>query len=810
MNYELYISVHEVVDTILRRGHLDTRIFNQASMNEGSALHRIYQDQQNSTYQSEVSLDDIFQIDDFICKVSGKADGLFFDHNIWCIEEIKTTNSDLESFISNQSEWHLGQAMFYAYFFAKRQALDRIQIILTYISQINFSKQKRIIKQFSFDEISNYVNDIMIRYVNFIKKIKKLKDERNESWKEIPFPFKDYRKGQKRLIDFVNKAQNESRNVYIEAPTGIGKTVSVLYPSLKRFASNEADHIFYLTSKNSIKKIAVQTLKLFSLLGSKARCIEFTSKENICFNDKKGHCNPDECPFAQYFYDKILTAVIDGLYANEILDKNTIKDICYAKQICPYYFQFEIAKYSDVLICDYSYVFNYASTLKFLDDSSETKDYLLIDECHNLPDRVRDIFSAEITLDDIKKAYHLTSGEYLKKIHRKLNKLKKLFLNYPIDSEKLVKNKDVIYEMDEIPLTISNLLNDILLDFKSLLRKNPYAEGAKFEPVDDKLMEFFYKLIDFEDIYNLSATEEDAKNFCFYFILDSESKPYVLRIANIASKPYIKQTLNNFQSSVFFSATLSPKEYYIDLLGGDNTVKSNILLLESPFPKERCKVLIDTSHSLKYEYRKQNIGSIYEFIKASISAKKGNYFIYCPSYEYLNDLRTYFDKDDLNIDILYQTRQMSDTDKEIFLSSFREDNIKTTVGVLVLGGVFSEGIDLTGNRLIGSIIISVGIPQINFESDKIKSYYQDEDIPQKGYLYAYAYPGFNRVLQAAGRVIRTPIDKGFIFFIDQRFNYKIYKDIIKEIFPQAIKAISPSQVKATLTRFFEEEDPYEL
>lgn len=810
MNYELNISVHEVVDTILRRGHLDTRIFNQASMNEGSSLHRIYQDQQSETYQSEIPLGGVFQIDNFLCKVSGKADGIFFDNKYWCIEEIKTTNSDLDSFISSQSEWHLGQAMFYAYFFAKQQALDKIKVILTYISQNNFSKQKRITKLYTFDEVSNYINDLMIRYVNFIKKIKKLKEERNESWKNIPFPFEEYRKGQKRLIDFVKKAQDEERNVYIEAPTGIGKTVSVLYPSLKRFVDDKADHIFYLTSKNSIKKIAVQTLKLFTLLGSKARCLEFTSKENICFNDKVGHCNPDECPFAQFFYDKILTSVLDALYSNEMLDKSAIKQICYEKQICPYYFQFELAKYSDVLICDYSYIFNYSTTLKFLDDTIRGNDYLLIDECHNLPDRVRDIYSVEITIDDIKKAYHLTSGEYLKKIHRKLNKLKKAFLNFPIDMDNIKKNKENVFEVEEVPLNISDLLCDILTDFKAILKKNPNPDGSKYEPVDDKLMDFFYKLMDFDDIYTISSDEENSKNFCFYFILNSDFEPTVLRIANIASKPYIKQTLQNFKSAVFFSATLSPKEYYIDLLGGDKDDTYDILLLESPFPKERCKVLIDTNHSLKYEYRKQNMASIYELIKASISAKKGNYFVYCPSYEYLNDLRTYFENDDLDIDIFYQTKQMSDTDKEIFLSSFREDNIKTTVGVLVLGGVFSEGIDLIGDRLIGSIIISVGIPQINYESDKIKSYYQDKQNPQKGYLYAYAYPGFNRVLQAAGRVIRTQTDKGFIFFIDQRFNYKIYRDIIKEIYPQAIKAISPSQVKATLTRFFQEEDTNEL
>ena len=810
MTYTLNISVHTIVDTILRKGHLDTRIFNQASMNEGSTLHRIYQDSQSDSYQPEVSLSGTFHVDEFVLNVSGKDDGLFYDGRYWCIEEIKTTNTNLDSFMKEQGEWHFGQAVFYAYFFAKQNALNEIKIIITYISQKHFSQQKKIVRILSFDEVANYVNDVVIRYVNFIKKIQRLKEIRNTSWTDIPFPFGNYRKGQKRLIDFVNKAQNAKKVVYVEAPTGIGKTVSVLYPSLKRFATNDADQIFYLTSKNSIKKIAMETLRLFALSGSKAKCEEFTSKENICFNDKKGHCNPDECPFAQFFYDKILNVILDELYTTDIIDKKAITTICYQRKICPYYFQLELAKYVDVLICDYSYIFNYETILKYLVNEDRPNDFLLIDECHNLPERVRDMYSVQITIEDIKEAYYLTSGANLKHIHKKINKVKKAILQFPIDSQNVTNSKEKIYQLEEVPYDIGNALEDILIDFKAQLKKAPTDNGAVYEPIDDKLMNFFYKLLDFVDIYNLSINDEDKNNFCVYFTLDDENKPIKLRIANIASRPYIIKTLNCFSSSVLFSATLSPKDYYIDLLGGDVTDRSDILLLESPFPKNNCKVLIDTIHSLKYECRKQNISEIYEMIKGGITSKKGNYFIFCPSYEYLNDLRNCFESDPIDAEVIYQEKSMTETDKEIFLSRFRVDNENTTIGVLVLGGVFSEGIDLVGDRLIGTIIISVGIPLINFESDKIKEFYSDEENKQKGYLYAYAYPGFTRVLQAAGRVIRTPEDRGFIFFIDQRFNYKIYRDIINELYPQAIKAISPSQVKKTLSRFFNKEDQDEF
>lgn len=797
MNYTLNVSVHDVVDTILRRGHIDNRIFNTASMNEGSNIHRFYQEAQLGNYEAEYYLADTFQVDNFTLKVSGKADGIFNDGTDWVIEEIKSTKADLDDFSRDHSQWHLGQALFYAYMYAKSNNLKAVKVLLTYISQSDRSKKKQIEKLYKFEDISNFVHDVISRYVTFIKKIQALKEERDASWVNIPFPFAEYRQGQKRMIDFISKAQDENRNVYIEAPTGIGKTVSVLYPSLKRFGEKKADQIFYLTSKNSIKKIAINTLKLFKAMGSKAKCVEFTSKENLCFNDLKGHCNPEECPFARNFYDKLLEAIVDELTTEDVIDRKAIEKICYEREMCPYQFQFEIAKYVDVLICDYSYVFDMTSPLKYLNEEPDLNLYLLIDECHNLPDRVKDMYSLELDIKDVEEAYHRSSGVYLKKVHKALKKLKDL-LTEKHEGKLYASHQQRLLEIEDISEDIMQVINDIIVSLRDNFKKSP-------EPTDDKLLSFYFLLLNFNDLYTLADNDEDRPNFCFYYVLEQDDSVEALKIANISSRKYIMGTLKNFNSAIFFSATLSPKEYYIDLLGGNNKDLTNRLVLESPFPKENCKVLIDARYSLQYKERKQNLENIYEVVKASISAKTGNYFIFCPSYEYLSDLKACFDRDNLDIDLYYQEKSMSETNKLIFLSNFRVDNEKTTVGLLVLGGVFSEGIDLVGDRLIGAIIISIGLPQLNYESDKMVSYYQDEEDSKKGFNYAYSYPGFNKVLQAAGRVIRSPEDRGFILFIDKRFTWKTYRDVLIEQYPQAIKAISASQVKATLTRFFKED-----
>ena len=792
-------SVHDIVDLLLRKGHLDTRIFNQASMNEGTRLHSLYQSEQGGNYQAEVSLSEQFDCGDFVIAVSGQADGIFQkEDGTYFIEEIKTTVDDLSNFAKDHNEWHLGQAMFYAYMFAKRMKLEKVGVLLTYMKQSNYRIRKQIEKEYTFSELSDYINYLILKYTQFLKKVERMKDERDESCKDLIFPYQAYRNGQKEMIDFVAKAAQDEQKIFIQAPTGIGKTISVLYPLLSRFGNHQADRIYYLTSKNAIKQVAIDTMKLFHNQGVKAKSIAFTSKENICFNDKKGHCNPEECPFAQYYYDKIFELLLDSLEYHDYFDRAVIEKIAYENTVCPFQLQLDLSAYCDTLVLDYSYIFDYRDRLA-LEQSNikETKSYLLIDECHNLPDRVRDMYSLTLVKESIEKGIAFCIYKEFNPLKSALKKAIKDFESINIEEENV--NKEGIMVTSELPFDLVSHLTSAADSFKSLLRN-------KTNLITDEMLEFFYLINSF--VLLSEIVDQRPEQFLLYYHIEKDEITS-LRIANLDSRELIQDGTSLFRSTTFFTATLSPKEYYIDLLGGNPNDEEKILFLDSPFPKENRRVFIDSQISLRYKDRDQTLFSVYSLVKTAVSQKVGNYFIFCPSFEYLTRLYSFFEQEGHpEIDLIVQTRMMSENERQAFLERFQNENEKTTVGLLVLGGVFSEGIDLVGDRLIGAIIISAGLPQVNFERDQIKAYYDNEDADsRKGFHYAYTYPGINRTLQAAGRVIRTENDRGFILYIDSRFRQTPYRTIINELYPDKIEIISPSQLRMQLRQFWKEQKP---
>lgn len=805
--YKLYLSVHDIVDIILRTGHLDNRVFNKASMQEGTRLHSLYQGEQGSDYLSEYPIEYAIDVQDIHYVISGKADGVIIDKNGHVtVEEIKTTVADLEEFSQSNAQWHLGQALFYAYVIAKERNLSDVDVVLTYIKQNNFRQRKQIKQNYVLQNLENFVLDVLLRYTHYFKKILRLKEERNESVKSLVFPFKECRKGQQEMMDFVAKASEEKKQVFIEAPTGIGKTISVLYPLVKRFGENKVDRLFYLTNKNSIKKIAMNTLSLFASQGIKLKAIEFTSKENICFNDKKGHCNPDECPFARNYYDKLLDAIFDALYQNDMFDRLTIEHLCYQTGMCPFEFQINLSAYCDVLVMDYSYVYDYHDRLSLVENNvQKTHTLLCVDECHNLPSRVRDMYSITIDTYYFKKALSMCLGLPFLSLKHDLESLLDHIENIPIPTEDENVQKRKLYILPSVPTTIENDVSSIFADLKEIIKKHT-------DLVTDPLLDFFYEINAFNYLMTLLDDEELNPSFLFYLNLDEDNNISSLRIANLDSTPLIKAASTLFESVIYFSATLSPKDYYIDLLGGDSQNEENKLVLSSPFPIENRRVFVNSHLSLLYKDRDNTLYDVYRYIKCAIEAKKGNYFVFCPSFDYLESLKNFFQQDPLsNTDVFYQGHSMSENGREEFLSHFAIENEKTTVGVLVIGGIFSEGIDLVGDRLIGCIIISVGLPQINFETDRIKDYY-DKKNPDKetnsrlGFNYAYSYPGINRVLQAAGRVIRTDSDKGFLLFIDSRYRYTLYRNVFKDIYPDGQTLHSLSQLRMLLRKFWEEKD----
>lgn len=805
----LNLSVHDVVDTILRTGHLDNRIFNRSSMEEGTRLHSLYQEKQGADYESEYPVSLKYECHDFRLLISGKADGVIFDsQGNLTVEEIKTTVGDLQDFIHDHGQWHLGQAIFYAYMISKDKSLPSAEIVMTYIHQNNYLNQRHITSHYSFAELSSFVEDVLMRFVLFLEKLQRYKKERDDSMDLLVFPFSSYRPGQERMMNFIDEAAEKKKRVFVEAPTGIGKTVSVLYPLCKRFGEKKAEHIFYLTNKNSIKSIAMNTLEKFDALGVKLKSIEFTARDNICFNDKKGHCNPVECPFAKDYYTKKNDALFDALARYVVFHKKNIESLCFEKTMCPFQFQWDLGAHCDVVVCDYNYVFDINDQLELFESHlSQTKSYLAIDECHNLPQRVRDMYSITLLTEDILKMTSACVGVEFAALKSDIQRLGRVFRSISLNevSNEIVSGKRAMLSM--VPEKIETTIHDILTDFKSLLKKHPHL-------LDEKLIEFFYTLNEVADLIALSNESEYSECFLIYFILDDNDSIYGLRIADLDSKPMIESGMSFFESTVCFSATLTPKDYYLDLLGGKDTDPSNLLVLNSPFPIENRKVLINTKLSLLYKDRNETLYDVYCQIKIATSMRKGNYFVFCPSYEYMNALSQFFTQDPIkDTDIYFQGQYMTETRREEFLSHFKEEGEKSAIGVLVLGGIFSEGIDLVGDRLIGCIIISVGIPQISFERDQLKSYYDKgatEEEKQKGFNYAYTYPGINRVLQAGGRVIRTDTDKGFILFIDSRFRYSIYRKAIHETYPDAIYLYSNAQLRTVLHQFWKEKDKHEF
>ena len=787
------LSVHDIVDLFLRKGHLDTRVFNMSSMLEGTKIHKMYQDSQGKDYIPEYYLSSEFNYEKYHLSISGRADGVFIKDNKYVIEEIKSTISNLEQFISDHGQWHLGQAMFYAYMLGKEKKLDSVEIQMTYINQLDKSDIKKINQIYKMEDLDVFVNGLIIDYVSFYQKIYERKMVRDKFVNEMEFPFDKYRLGQKDMINFIDKQISLTSTGYIEAPTGIGKTVSILYPAMKKLKYNDTNYILYLTNKNSIKKVAMETLSLFEKQKSKIKSIQFTSKENICPNVNKQKCNPDDCYFARYYYDKLNDAIKDALEETNLFSEDFIKNFTMKKDMCPYQFQHDLSKYCDVLICDYNYVFDINDFIAYTEIDA-SKSILCIDESHNLPTRVKDMYSIQIKLEYLDKIISMCMTNNLSKLRKNIDKLYKSISTIEIDQNKI--KVPSIFEIDEVDIEIKNSVSAIITEIKKLLRNSPID-------VSDELLEFYFYMQDFDKLLDL-VLDEYKKYFNVYLVIE-QNNIISFNIQNLVSREIINNKIKRFKSTIFFSATLSPKDYYIDLLGGNIENKDNILILPSPFSNDNRRVFIDSRYSLYYKDREKTLPYIYQEIKDIIKQKVGNYFIYVPSFEYLNKLKNLFKEDKNGYYIHYQNNYMSEKDRASFLSYFKGKTKKTHVGILVLGGIFSEGIDLIGDRLIGAIIISAGIPLITYNGNKEAQYYNENDSKKNGFNYAYVYPGINKIIQAAGRVIRSEEDKGFILFCDSRFNNDIYRKIFKEIYPDAINVKSNNDIINSLVKFYSKE-----
>lgn len=771
------ISVRNLIEFVMRSGDIDNRFRDNARLIEGIKAHQKIQSSYGKNYKKEFSLKNTTIIDDVEFKVEGRADGLIRDGSIYTIDEIKSTSRNLDE-IDDSNKLHWAQAMCYAYFYCLDTDLDSIFITLTYVNIEDYTS-KIFKKEFDFESLKSFYYDLLDSYLNFSKILANNKVKRDDTIRNLDFPYKDYRKGQRKLAVAVYTSIMKEDNLIVDAPTGIGKTISTVFPSIKSMGENLSDRIFYLTSKNTQAKEAMKSIKLLKNRGMFIKALTITSKEKICLNDEV-KCNPVDCPFAKGHFDRVNDALLDIISKEEIIDFDTITSFAEKYRVCPFEFQLDISNYADFIVCDYNYVFNPTVYLRRFFDEIVDRYIFLVDESHNLLERARDMYSFKFTetrfkilWDKLDEKKYKSIRKYLKQIVEEFNKL------YTKHGKKLFYYQETqIDDFDDVFAKLLKPLQKYLVEdrqdenYDDLL--NLYFDINRYFKITDHYTEGFYSIIAYDEI-----------NDEIYF-----------EIKCIDPSQVLKNIYSFAKTTVFFSATLSPMDYFMRMLGANDALR---LKLDMPFSNDNYSIFA-REISTRYRDRNYNVPIVSESINEFIHSREGNYFIFFPSYSYMMDVYEDYSSryDD---EILLQDRFMNEKDAHKFLGKFDKDTNNTAFAVL--GGIFSEGVDLLGDRLIGAMVISVGMPGVGFERNLIKEHFDKQGL--NGFDYSYTYPGINKVFQAAGRVIRSEDDRGIIYLLDDRFtSYKYRMLYPKHWRKKDIKIVNESRdFRKEISRFWE-------
>lgn len=770
------VSVRELVAFVHNEESIDNRKQSNHTALEGSKIHRKLQQSMDENYQSEVSLKTVYQGKQFDIQLEGRCDGIWQKENQIIIDEIKTGEHTFEQLEDATLQLFMAQAKIYAYIYALQEKLEEVVVMVRYFCTQD-EKIDEYQNQYSFDELNNYYQETMKEYEKWLIFLDKYRQNRQKKLQALQFPYNNYRKGQRELSIAVYRTLSQEKCLFMEAPTGTGKTLSTLFPALKAMGEYNQGRIFYLTAKTITRQVALDTMKLFEEQQSEIKTIEISAKEKICFmNECK--CNPDYCPFAKNYYQKQKLAIWDLLNNGHFYSREQISEVAKKYECCPFELSLDLSLYSDVIVCDYNYLFDPQVYLKRFFELEETDSYFLVDEGHNLISRAREMYSKALSLQLIKDFKKL-----LPKHHRKHHKILQQFIEYCEESRKLLKDRDYLFQKElpdkliDLGYRWSEYFRDFLLELK--------------DEIPTWLQNLYFDLMSF---LKISEYYDDH----FSFLVELVNHELQFKIFCLDPAHFIKQKLDFGKGSVLFSATLSPVQYYQNLLVGhtdDLTFRQS-----SPFNQNQFQVLVADYLPMTYKYRSQVVDSLCELIKKATDIKAGNYFCFFPSFSYMEEVYQRYIQLYPEAEVLIQSRELKDVEKEAFLANFQAQNEQVVLGFCVLGGVFSEGIDLKKNRLIGSIIVSVGLPQISKEQEELKRYFDEKN--QQGFYYIYQLPGFNKMMQAAGRVIRTEEDRGVILLIDQRFSRKDYMQLYPSHWSKGVVVHDLSSMLNQLKQFW--------
>ena len=748
---ELHISVRNLVEFIFREGDIDNRsgrLQSADAMQEGSRIHRKIQKEKGDEYMAEVPLSYTHTEELYTLTIDGRADGIFTEDGITYIDEIKGMYARVHLF-EEPYYVHKAQAMCYAYMFARDHELEQIGVQMTYCN-LDDGDRKLFQELLTYEELSNWFEMLLAEYRKWAEFQCRWRMTRQESIQSLEFPY-EYRAGQRKLVGDVYRTIAREKNLFIQAPTGVGKTISTIFPAVKAVGQGLADRIFYLTAKTITGTVAKDTFALLMEHGYRAKIIQLTAKEKLCMCEEMD-CNPVSCPYAKGHYDRVNDAVYDMLQRSDLFTREDFTGQAERFTVCPFELSLDVSSWCDDIICDYNYVFDPNVYLKrFFAEGTGGEYIFLVDEAHNLVERSREMYSATLSKENVLAAKRILKP-MSKKLEKLLEKVNKILLEMKRECETYV-----VYE------EIGNLFYALMrlsTELDEFMQKVTEFAGRK------EILDFYFELRNFMSIYELTDD---------HYVMYSEHTPdgsFVLKLFCVDPSKNLQACIDKSKSTIFFSATLLPIHYYKRLL---STAEDNYAIYaESAFSPEQRLLLFGRDVSTKYTRRNQDeFARMAAYIDGVVRAKQGNYMVFFPSYKLMEQVfEIYETMADDEVVCICQKNGMREAEREEFLAEFASGEARTLVAFCVMGGIFSEGIDLKNDQLIGAIVVGTGLPQICNERKILKDYY--DDVAGDGFDYAFRYPGMNKVLQAAGRVIRTTEDRGVILLLDERFLQRDY------------------------------------
>ena len=770
------ISVGQLVDSC-RRGDINFRFSAKSSALEGIRGHQRVQQSRGQGYLAEHPVAIELKTAGLDIEVGGRIDGCWYEpvRGLFCIEEIKTLRVEVEDIPQGvlDSYWH--QVQLYGYIAANHAGVDRVimRLCFYHLDRKSETVLERII---DLQELAAIFFDTVGFFSTILGQRKNWIAARNASMRNLEFPYGGFRLGQRDMAVSVYRAVADERQLIIEAPTGIGKTMATLYPSIKAMESSAASRVFYLSAKTSTQALAQIALKDLTVAGGSLRSIVITSKEKICFSPGQP-CHPDHCEYAKGYYDQIQDTIDTLLGETEHFDRSTIEFAARRDRVCPFELGLDLSRSCDAIIADYNYVFDPVVYLRRFFDSKNKDSIALVDEAHNLVERGRDMFSAEVYKESylaIAKTFQSIAPD-VKKAAQKVNRA---FLGYK-NAHKSEFEDYGYFTGHEMPESMLSAMQSFCSSAEEELRKEAYGS------LRDELLDCYFDTLRF-----LRTADNFDVDYAVLFQL--EAKKHCLKLYCVDPSRQLGEGFDRLASTICFSATMQPAEYFRRMLGASDG--ANWYRLPSPFSATNLQVNVAGYVDTSYRGRDQSLTDLVDLVQCVITARRGNYLVFFPSYDYLRSAVKVFENRFPMIELLVQHRKMSDEDRQKFLSAFKDDG--EVCGFAVMGGAFSEGVDLKGNRLIGAVVVGVGLPQVGIERNLVRDHF-----PETGFEYAYQYPGLVRVLQTAGRVIRDEKDRGIICLVDRRYRESRYLDLLpSEWVPRVCK--NTAEVAVNLKSFW--------